>query len=1331
MLVGEQLGSYQILEEIGKGGMATVYRARQPSMDRDVALKVIRRGLSDPAAVQRFQREARLIARLEHPHILPVYDFDGAHDPPYIVMRYLDGGTLEGVLARGALDGADIAALARQICSGLDYAHRQGVIHRDIKPSNILIDRDGNAFVSDFGIARSAAGPQSMRITQEGIVLGSVEYMSPEQVMGRRDLDFRADLYALGAMLFQLLTGRLPFVSDPPLGVLAMHMQAPVPAASSVNPALPPEVDDVFRRAMEKKPEDRFRSAVELSAMLDAALLGASPAPRDGLRESAHLREVISIPPPPERITPEIFSHAPIVEHNRQIVALYANAAEYAEMIEAVGDRETAYRAMVSLWDTFDRIVLDAGGVTLIRTDSDLLAVWGAASAHEDDAERAVRAALDMQGRLRDLMAEHGGAGQSLLDEQIPLNIGIHTGMALVSPVTQPDARTGAYTITGATVSVANRLMQSAYGTVLITHDVYRMVRGVFEAQPDLPLRVRGRTEGVPIYRVSAAKPRAFRPTTRGVEGLETRLVGRESELRRLQNAFLNAVEDAETQVVTITGEAGVGKSRMLDAFDNWCELRPEMYYLFRGRAAGNANRPYALLRDIITYRFQIRADDASPVVVQKLEEGIASMIRGARGLPPAAVESSRGMAHRIGYLCGFDLSASPELRPLMGDPALMAAQARKAFLNLVFLLSGSDYVLFELEDLHLADDASLDLLTELFNSSAESRKDTHLMIACTARPALFSRRPDWGSRPFHTRVDLQPLDRRESRELVREILKKIPEVPRQLRDLLVERAEGNPYYMEELVKMLLDDRVIVMESDTTWRVEEGRLGALKVPPSLAALIEARLDTLLSPERLVLLRAAVFGRTFYLGVLQAMDEADSDAHGTGAHVADLKGVLAALSNRAFIHVREGAAFAGSVEYSFAQTMLRDVVYDLLLERQRKVYHRAAAEWISSLQRADEYLLSIADHYEQAGEWAKASQALHRAGDRSCKRGLFREAEALYERGLADLPGDDLPMRLALLLGVGEAANGRGDLPRAQPALEEALELAEKSGDAGAQATACYLLGMIETSQGRFSSALALLDQALPLSRQQPDRRVLGNVLYGLAEAYFRSGRYDQAMDAAEECCILAEDLGDDAMRVTAMNRIATVHEMRFEKDAAEAVLKETLDLARSIGHRRVETSALINVGVLHMLGGRLKEAAAVWEGALAITREAGDLFAANVVTSNLGVAYARLGVLEKVMPLVVECLRAAKQMRSTPGLLRGVLALGELRIAEGDLPAGLGLLGLARRHPAAPADHLWGADRGLEFWRAKMGMDQPAIDAAMAEGAKLELEKVVAQVLKK
>jgi serine/threonine-protein kinase len=263
-MIGLRVGNYEIVDEIGRGGMATVYRAYQPRMDRFVAVKVIHRSIvGDTRALERFQREAQLIARLEHPHLLPVFDFDGLHEPPYIVMRYLEGGTLREVLDEARLPLGEVVYMLRQIASALDYAHRQGVIHRDIKPSNIMVDQDGNAFLMDFGIARMNEGGTGL--TQTGFAVGTPGYMAPEQGMGMTTVDHRADLYSLGVMLFQMLTGEMPYGGETPMAVILKHMRDPIPRASELNTALPPEIDDVIARAMAKQPEDRYDTAGDLA----------------------------------------------------------------------------------------------------------------------------------------------------------------------------------------------------------------------------------------------------------------------------------------------------------------------------------------------------------------------------------------------------------------------------------------------------------------------------------------------------------------------------------------------------------------------------------------------------------------------------------------------------------------------------------------------------------------------------------------------------------------------------------------------------------------------------------------------------------------------------------------------------------------------------------------------------------------------------------------------------------------------------------------------------------------------------------------------------------
>lgn len=262
----QRIGQYEIVEEIGRGGMATVYRAKQLNADRFVAIKVIHSNIAaDKSALERFVREARLVARLEHPYIIPVYDYDGLHNPPYIVMRFLESGTLKDVLDRGAIPLNEIAYMMRQIASALDYAHRQGVIHRDIKPSNIMIDAEGNAYLTDFGIARfSESGSDMTGLTHTGLTVGTPGYMAPEQGLGQK-VDERADIYALGVMLFQMATGSMPYSAETPMALVLKHIQSPIPSARSIKPDLPPEFDMIIRRAMAKEPTERYQSGRELS----------------------------------------------------------------------------------------------------------------------------------------------------------------------------------------------------------------------------------------------------------------------------------------------------------------------------------------------------------------------------------------------------------------------------------------------------------------------------------------------------------------------------------------------------------------------------------------------------------------------------------------------------------------------------------------------------------------------------------------------------------------------------------------------------------------------------------------------------------------------------------------------------------------------------------------------------------------------------------------------------------------------------------------------------------------------------------------------------------
>jgi len=274
-LTGRQFGGYQIVAPLGEGGMAAVYKAYQPAVDRYVAIKVLpRQYAADADFTARFQREARLLAKLQHPHILPVFDYGQTEGYTWLVMPFVPSGTLTDLLTGQPLPLPRIRQIISQIGEALSYAHTHGLIHRDVKPSNVLLDESGNCLLSDFGLARMTEG--SLKLTMTGAVLGTPAYMSPEQGMGR-PLDGRSDVYALGVILYEAVTGRVPYKAETPVAVIFKHISDPLPPARELNPAIPEPVERVLLKALAKRPEDRFQTAAEMVAVLQAAIPEAGP----------------------------------------------------------------------------------------------------------------------------------------------------------------------------------------------------------------------------------------------------------------------------------------------------------------------------------------------------------------------------------------------------------------------------------------------------------------------------------------------------------------------------------------------------------------------------------------------------------------------------------------------------------------------------------------------------------------------------------------------------------------------------------------------------------------------------------------------------------------------------------------------------------------------------------------------------------------------------------------------------------------------------------------------------------------------------------------------
>jgi tRNA A-37 threonylcarbamoyl transferase component Bud32 len=271
--IGENVGPYRILEQLGQGGMASVYKAYHAALDRYVAIKVLHPAFKEePNFISRFQREAKVVARLEHPHIVPIYDYAEHNGQPYLVMKYIEGETLKARLNQRALTKEEAVEIAEAVGGALAYAHDQGVLHRDIKPSNVLLSHDGSIYLADFGLARIAqAGASTL---SKDVMMGTPQYISPEQAQGKTQLDEGTDIYSMGVVLYELVVGRVPFNADTPFSIIHDHIYSPLPVPSEVNPRVPKNVERILLKALSKVREDRFESVEALVQAFRVAVLG-------------------------------------------------------------------------------------------------------------------------------------------------------------------------------------------------------------------------------------------------------------------------------------------------------------------------------------------------------------------------------------------------------------------------------------------------------------------------------------------------------------------------------------------------------------------------------------------------------------------------------------------------------------------------------------------------------------------------------------------------------------------------------------------------------------------------------------------------------------------------------------------------------------------------------------------------------------------------------------------------------------------------------------------------------------------------------------------------
>ncbi len=864
----------------------------------------------------------------------------------------------------------------------------------------------------------------------------------------------------------------------------------------------------------------------------------------------------------------------------KQVTILFLDVVGSTTLAQHL-DPEDIHAVMDGALARCTSIVESHKGKVLKYIGDSILAVFGADEAQEDDPERAVLAGLALleEGKRQgeQVQRQHGHTG-------FDVRVGLHTGSVLLGGGVDAED-----SICGMNVNIAARMEQTApAGALRISHDTYRHVHGVFDVEPQPPLQIKGRDEPIVTYLVQRAKPRAFRVATRGIEGVETHMVGRDAELEQLQDAFKSLYRQRRLIVVTVVAEAGIGKSRLLYEFENWTASRSEDFYIIQGRAYPQTqSQPYGLLRDVLASRLQIADSDTMEAAKRKIEEGIVPLFTADDG-----DDMAEAHAHLLGHLIGLDFSDSRHIKGIQDDGKQIRNRGFHAAAQMFRRVAAQDRtpIVLLLDDLHWADEGSLDFLNYL----NQVNRDVPMLMLGLSRPTLFERRADWPGTPDAQRIDLLPLGKDFSRLLANELLKKLPEIPAALRELITGGAEGNPFYMEELVKMLVDEGAIETRGDH-WTVIPDKLLATRVPQTLTGVLQARLDSLKPVEKLALQQASVIGFVFWEQALAALDERAIAA-------------LPSLVQRELIVPHQDASFDSVRECTFKHQILHHVTYATVLKRTRRDYHAKAAAWLAGLTgaRANDFLGVAAEHFEKAGDKSRSCEFFTRAAEHAARRHAPEAAMGYVARGLALTAETDHATRWRLLDVRERTLDLQGRRAEQQADIDDLQRLADSLDDDSRRAEVAWRRSDIALHIADYRTCVSAARQAMALAERVGAVSLKLRAQQRLAGALCMLGDAAAGKALALDGLAAAQAQGLRDVEGRFLNTLSVIAGAQDDLMGNLETNRQELTISRELGERRSEARTLINFGIAWVSLGKCAEARRYLDEGLRLVRAIGD-----------------------------------------------------------------------------------------------------------------------------
>ncbi|MFM2059220.1 MAG: hypothetical protein RLY71_3605 [Pseudomonadota bacterium] len=884
-------------------------------------------------------------------------------------------------------------------------------------------------------------------------------------------------------------------------------------------------------------------------------------------------------------------------------------------------DPEDVHLVMDGALAAYTAVVQSHGGRVLQYAGDNLLAVFGAPLAREDDTERAVRAGLDLlaeaqvqERRLYELVPQ--------LDADITfaVRVGIHSGEVLLGGGVDGDG-----TIRGQTVNLAARMEQHApVAGLRISQDTWRLVRGRFVVEESPPLLVKGQAEPMQTYLVrGTAFDRA--QVLRGVDGVASALVGRQAELAQLATALAAVSASvsgpgpaARQRFVLMSGEPGVGKTRLCTEFlAQVLREQPETLVMRVQAEMGYQSTPYAVLRRLFA---QTLVDLAAPVAADPSRSWQAPSPSVATWLACSTpLLRSEGDAAVLGKLLGHDLATHPEVLAMGDDARQLRDRGRFHASQLLRRLAAPGPLIVWLDDLQWCDDATLEFLDWI----AAQPGELPVLWLCTGRPEFAARLSDWRPQSCED-IALCPLADVHNQALAENLLARLQPVPAELLDLLMRHSEGNPYFMEEIVNTLID-RGVLDPGQQPWTCDLSRLRGLRLPTTLAGLLQARLDALPAEVRKTAQLASIIGYRFWDDSLHAVD-------------APLPHGLHGMVERTVVLPEPGRNDAALAAYHFQTHSLQQVAYDSVLKRVRRGLHMRVARWLEQHASVAPHEL-IAEHFERGGDPQAALGHWQLAARTAESQFANAQVMAHTDRALALLPADAAEQRYDLLFLQAEAQAVLDDGHRRSQCLHELVRLAEnlsrhppKDGDAqtlhARLAKAYGLMTRFHMDKGRFAEAQIAGEQSVNAADScQPGIQALA--LARLAQVHIRCARYEDAeilLDRACVCVVGNEDISTLAM---VHNDLGNLKGDSGDLSSSLQYYQRAAALYEKTNHKSNQLSVRGNIGYCAMQLGLYVEACAELERIPNEFELLGDLLMAAISRINYSMVLLRMGHLDR------------------------------------------------------------------------------------------------------